>query len=125
MIYILKGRLLKILLVFLRKIEDLTFFFIDSLRTEGKEAKTAPTDLVCKDRACRGLFCQKGLLNRGWIHGYFWVPIVEILRLVEEVFCSALIAPGAHKNFAAKRKMTSAICCGAAISFSSLILTLL
>lgn len=37
----LKGRLLKNLLVFLRKIEDLTFFFIDSLRTEGKKAKTA------------------------------------------------------------------------------------
>ena len=41
MIYVLKGRLLKNLLVFLRKIEDLTFFFIDSLRTEGKKAKTA------------------------------------------------------------------------------------
>lgn len=40
-IYILKGRLLKNLLVFLRKIEDLTFFFIDFLRTEGKKAKTA------------------------------------------------------------------------------------
>ena len=31
----------KIYLFFLRKIEDLTFFFIDSLRTEGKKAKTA------------------------------------------------------------------------------------
>lgn len=41
MIYVLKGRLLKNLLVFLRKIEDLTFFFIDSLQTEGKKAKTA------------------------------------------------------------------------------------
>ena len=41
MIYDLKGRLLKNLLVFLRKIEDLTFFFIVALRTEGKEAKTA------------------------------------------------------------------------------------
>ncbi len=40
MVYALKGRLLKNLLVFLRKIEDLTFFFIDSLRTEGKKAKT-------------------------------------------------------------------------------------
>ena len=30
---------------------------------------------------------------------------MEILRLVEEVFCSALIAPGAHINFTAKRKM--------------------
>lgn len=42
MIYVLKGKLLKNLLVFLRKIEDLTSFFIDSLRTEGKEAKNSP-----------------------------------------------------------------------------------
>ena len=32
-----------------------------------------------------------------------------ILRLVEEVFCSALIVPGAHINFAAKRKMAETI----------------
>ena len=41
MIYVLKGRLLKNLLVFSQKIVDLTIFFIDSLRTEGKKAKTA------------------------------------------------------------------------------------
>ena len=41
MVYVLKGRLLKNLLVFLRKIEDLTFFFSGPLRTEGKKAKTA------------------------------------------------------------------------------------
>lgn len=41
MVYNLKGRLLKNLLVFSQKIVDLTIFFIDSLRTEGKEAKTA------------------------------------------------------------------------------------
>ena len=34
-VYVLKGRLLKNLLVFLRKIEDLTIFFIVALRTEG------------------------------------------------------------------------------------------
>jgi hypothetical protein len=39
MVYVLKGRQLKNLLVFLRKIEDLTFFFIGSLRTEGKKQK--------------------------------------------------------------------------------------
>ena len=38
MIYVLKGRLLKNLLVFLRKIEDLTFFH-RLLRTEGKKQK--------------------------------------------------------------------------------------
>ena len=32
-----------------------------------------------------------------------------ILSLVEEVFCSALIAPGVHINFAAKRKIGSII----------------
>ncbi len=41
MIYVLKGRLLKNLLVFSQKIDELTIFFIASLRTEGKEAKTA------------------------------------------------------------------------------------
>ena len=63
MIYTLKGRLLKNLLVFLRKIEDLTFFFIDSLRTEGKRQKQpfgAPTDPVCKDRHVGVYFAQKG-----------------------------------------------------------------
>lgn len=40
-VYTLKGRLLKNLLVFSQKIDDLTIFFIASLRTEGKEAKTA------------------------------------------------------------------------------------
>ena len=40
-----------------------------------------------------------------------------ILSLVEEVFCSALIAPGVHINFAAKRKMASTICSGVVISF--------
>ena len=41
MVYSLKGRLLKNLLVFSQKIDDLTIFFIDFLRTEGKEAKTS------------------------------------------------------------------------------------
>ena len=40
-VYTLKGRLLKNLLVFSQKIDDLTIFFIASRRTEGKEAKTA------------------------------------------------------------------------------------
>ena len=44
MVCSLKGRLLKNLLVFLRKIEDLTFFFIDSLRTEGKKGKNSPLE---------------------------------------------------------------------------------
>ena len=64
MIYSLKGRLLKNLLVFLRKIEDLTFFLSTLSEQRGKRQKQpfrAPTDLVCKDRARRGLFRQNGL----------------------------------------------------------------
>ena len=41
MVYGLKDRNFKNLLVFSQKIVDLTIFFIASLRTEGKEAKTA------------------------------------------------------------------------------------
>ena len=64
MVYILKGRLLKNLLVLLRKIEDLTFFLSTPSEQRGKRQKRpfqAPTDPVCKDRACRGLFRQNGL----------------------------------------------------------------
>ena len=77
MVCVLKGRLLKNLLVFLRKIEDLTFFSSTLSEQRGKRQKRpfqAPTDPVCKDRACRGLFRQNGLQNRGWIHGYFRIP---------------------------------------------------
>lgn len=47
----MKNRILKNLLVFSQKSDDLTIFFIGSLRTEGKEAKTAlsgPDDLAAK-----------------------------------------------------------------------------
>lgn len=39
MIYVLKGRLLKKLLVFLRKIEDLTFFFYRLSPNRGEKGK--------------------------------------------------------------------------------------
>ena len=39
MIYVLKGRLLKNLLVFLRKIEDLTFFFHQLSPNRGEKGK--------------------------------------------------------------------------------------
>ena len=83
MVYALKGRLLKNLLVFLRKIEDLTFFSSPLSERRGYRQKLpfgAPTDLVCKDRACRGLFRPKGMYNRVWIHGYF--------RIQSEVVCA-------------------------------------
>ena len=74
MVCALKGRLLKNLLVFLRKIEDLTFFLSTLSEQRGKRRKQpfgAPTDLVCKDRVCRGLFRRNGMWNWGWSHGYF------------------------------------------------------
>ena len=62
---VLKGRLLKNLLVFfLRKIEDLTFFSLlpsEQREKRQKQPFRAPTVLVCKDRACRGLFRQNGV----------------------------------------------------------------
>ena len=63
-VYALKGRLLKNLLVYFAKNRRFNVFFIDSLRTEGKRQKQpfgSPTDLVYKDRACRGLFRQNGV----------------------------------------------------------------
>ena len=59
----LKGVRLKNLLVFSQKIEDLTIFFQSLSEQRGKRQKQpfrAPTDPVCKDRACRGLFRQRG-----------------------------------------------------------------
>jgi len=56
-----------------------------------------------------GFISPKRAINRGCIHEYFRVPIVGILRLVEEVFCSALIAPGAYIILQPKEKMSGAI----------------
>ena len=42
MAYVLKGRLLKNLLVFLRKIEDLTFFFHRLPPNRGERGKNGP-----------------------------------------------------------------------------------
>ena len=42
MVYVLKGRLLKNLLVFLRKIEDLTFFFHRLSTNRGEKGKNDP-----------------------------------------------------------------------------------
>ena len=41
MVYVLKGRLLKNLLVFLRKIEDLTFFFHQLSPNRGEKGKNS------------------------------------------------------------------------------------
>lgn len=57
MVYVLKDRLLKKLLVFSSKIADLTLFFVACLKTEGKWGKSlsfAPKPPLRKDTAYRG-----------------------------------------------------------------------
>ena len=73
-VYSLKDRLLKNLLVFSSKIEDLTLLTLVCLQTEGKRGKWlsfAPKPPVRKDKAYRWLFRRMGLQNQRWIHG-FW-----------------------------------------------------
>lgn len=73
-VYGLKDRLLKNLLVFLPKIEDLTFLTLVCLQTKGKREKWlsfAPKPPVREDKAYRWLFRRMGLQNQRWIHG-FW-----------------------------------------------------
>jgi hypothetical protein len=56
-VYSLKDRLLKKLLVFSPKIADLTLFFVAHLKTEGKWGKSfsfAPKPPLHKDKAYRG-----------------------------------------------------------------------
>ncbi|EEC95072.1 hypothetical protein PRABACTJOHN_03549 [Parabacteroides johnsonii DSM 18315] len=57
MVYGLKDRRLKNLLVFSLEIEDLTLFFVACLKTEGKWRKSlsfAPKPPIRKDKICRG-----------------------------------------------------------------------
>lgn len=64
MVYVLKDRNLKNLLVFLQRIEGLTIFLSTLSEQREKRQKQplgVPTDPVCKDRARRGLFRQNGL----------------------------------------------------------------
>lgn len=73
-VYGLKDRQLKNLLVFSSKIADLTLFFVAYLKTEGKWGKSlsfAPKPPLRKDKAYRGLFRRFGLQNQRWAHG-FW-----------------------------------------------------
>ena len=73
-VYSLKDRLLKNLLVFSSKIEDLTFLTLVCLQTEGKRGKSLSFALKSpfrKDKAYRWLFLRMGLQNQRWIHGFF------------------------------------------------------
>lgn len=72
-VYVLKDRLLENLLVFSSKIEDLTLFFVASLKTEGKWGKSlsfAPKPPLRKDKVYRGLFRRFRLQNGRQIHRF-------------------------------------------------------
>ena len=100
----LKDRLLKILLVFCEN-QRFNFFSLSPSEQREKRQKQpfqAPADPVCKDRACRIL--PKWAVKSRMDSRIFWGYNCGILRLVEEMFCSGLIAPGAPINFAAKRE---------------------
>ena len=110
--YVLKGRLLKNLLVFLRKIEDLTFFSSTLSEQRGRRQKwpfQAPTDPICKDRACRGLFRQNGMWNWGWVHGYFRGPSDVFGAWLDWPFGTDLYNRIVYKICSQKRKMTENI----------------
>lgn len=73
MLYDLKDRSLKNLLVFSSKIEDLTLFFVASLKTEGKWGKSlsfASKPPLRKDKVYRGLFRRFRLQNGRQIHRF-------------------------------------------------------
>lgn len=94
--YVLKGRLLKNLLVFLRKIEDLTFFFHLLPPNRGKRGKNSPFGPRQTSSAKIGhvgvYFAKTGCKIEAGFADIFEFQLWA-LRLVKEVFCSALIAP--------------------------------
>ena len=72
-VYGLKDRRFKNLLVFLPKIEDLTLFFVTCLKTEGKRGKSpyfVSNPPLRKNKAYRWFFRRLGLQNQRCIHGF-------------------------------------------------------
>lgn len=73
-VYGLKDRSLKNLLVFLPKIEDLTLLTLVCFQTKGKREKWLYFALKSpfrKDRACLWLFRWLWMQNHKWVHGFF------------------------------------------------------
>jgi len=73
-VYGLKDRSLKNLLVFLPKIEDLTLLTLVCLQTKGKREKWLYFALKSpfrKDKAYLWLFRRLWMQNRKWVHGFF------------------------------------------------------
>lgn len=107
MVYILKGRLLKNLLVFLRKIEDLTFFY-RLPPNRGERGKNSPFEhrLISSAKIEHvGVYFTKtgGKIEDGFTD-FFGVPIVGYCVWSKRCFAGRLIEPGAHITFAAKRE---------------------
>ena len=93
-VYGLKDRLLKKLLVFSSKIEDLTLFFVASLKTEGKWGKSlsfASKPPLRKDKVYRGLFRRIELQNQRWIHGSWgWLLCLDKVRIMSVLWARFL-----------------------------------
>ena len=119
MVCLLKGRLIKNLLVFLRKIEDLTFFYRLS-PNRGKKGKNSPLEPRLTSSAKIGhvgvYFAKMGCKIESGFTDIFGFRVRYFVHDRSgrwgRSFTSGLLI-----SFAAKRKMASAICSSAAISF--------
>ena len=128
MVYGLKDRNIKNLLVFSQKIVDLTIFFHRLPPNRGGKGKNSPFGPRLTPSAKIGhvgvYFAQTGCKIEDGFTDIFGV-VVRHLGWADGVFCLAF-APWALKSFAAKRKkMAVAISPWRSHLFSSLILTLL
>lgn len=120
MIYVLKGRLLRNLLVFSQKIEDLTISFHRCPPNRGKRGKNLPfgprLTSSAKIEHVGVYFAKMGCKIE---YGFTDIFGFQVMYLELDwsgrwgwSFISGLLI-----RFAAKRKMAEAICSGAAISF--------
>lgn len=119
MVCVLKGRLLKNLLVFLRKIEDLTFFYrLSPNRGEkGKNGLFKPRLASSTKIGHVGVyFAKMGCKIESGFTDIFGFQVMY-LELDWSGHWGPTFTSGLLIRFSAKRKMASAICRGAAISF--------
>lgn len=128
MVYGLKGRLLKNLLVFLRKIEDLTFFSSTLSEQRGK-GKNSPLDPRLTPSAKIGhvgvYFAQMGCKIEDGFTDIFGFQVRCFVFDRSDCVWDGPFTTGLLIRFAAKRKMDETISPWRSHLFSSLILTLL
>ena len=102
-----KDRNLKNLLVFSQKIEDLTFFSSTPSKQRGKRQKLPfepRLTLSAKIEHVGVYFAKMGCKIEYGFTDIFGFQLWRYCVWSKRYFASALIAPGAHINFAAKRK---------------------